>query len=139
MSYLRRVIEHRVAILHPKDELGQLSDQDAVKYVLGKEGEEGSVRLTCTIMVGDREAVRVGDGLSVMEVQTRAADEACRIMRREGRKIRNDMGYSNEKAGAEVHEEEQVEEEVEEDRDQGMDGTEGTGHDSDEYMTADER
>ncbi|MCJ1274748.1 Dicer-like protein 2 [Puttea exsequens] len=79
MPYLRRVIGDGVALLHPKQELGQLSNQNTVEYVLGREGE----RLTCAVKFGDREIVRVGDGLSVMEVQTRAADEACRIVKEE--------------------------------------------------------
>ena len=80
MTYLHRVMENHTALLHPKEELGQLADREKVRYVLGKEGEEGR-RLTCMIMVGEREVAHVGDGLSPMEVQTRAADEACVVLR----------------------------------------------------------
>lgn len=99
-------------------------------------------------MLGERLLVQVGDGLSVMEVQTRAADAACKLLRAEGREIRNNMGYSNGPGGEKVGEQQEAgkeeemaareEEEVERDLDQEMDGTEMTGHDSDEYMTADE-
>ena len=88
MTYLRRVMQRHTALLHPKEELGQLADRERVRYVLGKTGEEAGRRLTCTIMVGEREVVHVGDGLSPMEVQTRAADEACTILRAEGRRAR---------------------------------------------------
>ena len=83
MPYLRRVLEDDIALLHPKEELGQLADQEKVSYILGKESAEGGERLTCAVIVGDRLLSRVGDGLSTTEVQTRAADEACNILRSE--------------------------------------------------------
>ena len=83
MPYLRRVLDSDIALLHPKEELGQLANQDRVKYVLGKEGEESEERLTCTVIVGERSISRVGDGRTTMEVQTRAADQACKTLRRE--------------------------------------------------------
>ena len=83
MTYLRRVLDNEIPVIHPKEELGQLADQDKVKYVLGKEKEEGEERLTCSVFVGERLVLKVGNGLSPMEVQTRAADESCRILRRE--------------------------------------------------------
>ena len=83
MPYLRRVLDNDIAVLHPKEELGQLADQDNVNYVLGKELEEGEERLTCTVIVGEIPISRVGNGLSTMEVQTRAADEACKMLRKD--------------------------------------------------------
>ena len=83
MRYLRRVLDIDIALLHPKEELGQLSNEEEVHYVMGKEGEEGKQRLTCTVIVGDTEIARVGDGLKVLEVQTRAAEIACDAIKRE--------------------------------------------------------
>ena len=83
MPYLRRVLENDIAVLHPKEELGQLADQDEVRYVLGKEVGEGEECLTCTVIVGERPILSVGNGLGTMELETRAADEACKILRRE--------------------------------------------------------
>ena len=83
MPYLRRVLDNDIAVLHPKEELGQLADQDSVSYVLGKEVEEGEERLICTVIVGEIPILTVGNGLSTMEVQTRAADEACKILRQD--------------------------------------------------------
>ncbi len=112
MTYLHRVMQKRTALLHPKEELGQLADREKVRYVLGKEEKEEERRLTCTIIVGERELVRVGDGLSPMEVQTRAADEACKIMRAEGRKARGGRGSGDDDLkGEAVGEEEPGEEE----------------------------
>lgn len=124
MSYLHRVMQNHTALLHPKEELGQLADRERVRYVLGKEGEEEGRRLTCTIMVGEREVAHVGDGISAMEVQTRAADEACVILRREGRRARGgrgsgDDGLEGEAGGEEEGEEAGGEEEGEEDEKEG--------------------
>lgn len=95
MPYLRRALHNDIALLHPKEELGQLADQDSVKYVIGKEGgecKERVERLTCTIFVGERPIISLGDGLSIREVQTRAADEACKILRREKSNSGNGTG-----------------------------------------------
>ena len=83
MSYLHRAMDGRVALLHPKEELGQLANHNRVEYELGKEGEVGHQRLICRVRVGGREIVTVSQGLSVIEVQTRAADEACKVMKKE--------------------------------------------------------
>ncbi len=107
MRYLSRVIRQDIVLLHPKEKLGQLADTEAVTYTRQREAkkEEGGVRegegiieeeqvrgkLTCAIKVGDREIVRVSDGISVVEVETRAAAEAVRILEAEGRKLRTRM------------------------------------------------
>ena len=95
MPYLGRVLNSDIAVLHPKEELGHLAGQDTVRYVLGKEGEEEEreERLTCTVIVGGRPILRVGDGLSTMEVQTKAADEECEILRPE-RSMSGNRGIS---------------------------------------------
>lgn len=139
MPYLRRVLVNEIAVLHPKEELGQLADRDKVKYVLGKEGEEGEERLTCTVFVGERPIVRVGDGLSPMEVETRAADETCSILRRE--RSTSGKGSSGEAVNAVMadgqgEDDETISEDDEEDQEGQATG--GAVYDSDEFMTADE-
>ena len=48
MACLRRVMrEEGVKLLHPKEELGRLSDRDEVRYVMGVEGEQGARRHSC--------------------------------------------------------------------------------------------
>ena len=119
MTYLRRVMQNHTALLHPKEELGQLADREKVRYALGKEGKEER-RLTCTIMVGEREVLHVGDGLSAMEVQTRAADEACVILRAEGRRARGGRGNGDDNLeGEAVGEEEEGEQEEKEEEGEG--------------------
>lgn len=144
MPYLRRVLDNEIAVLHPKEELGQLANRDKVRYVLGKEGEEGEERLTCTVIVGERTILTVGDGLSTMEVQTRAADEACNILRRE-RSISGNGG-SMEVAKAvggdgQGEDDERASEDEDENEDEDKESqriTGGAEYDSDEFMMANE-
>ena len=143
MPYLRRVLDNEIAVLHPKEELGQLANQDKVRYVLGKEGEEGEERLTCTVIVGKRSFIRVGDGLSTMEVQTRAADETCKILRQERSTLGNggSRAFGNAtRADRQGDDGETLSEDKHEDEDEDEDkqATGAEEYDSDEFMTADE-
>lgn len=139
MPYLRRVLDNEIAVLHPKEELGQLADRDKVKYILGKEGEEGEERLTCTVIVGERTIVRVGDGLSTMEVQTRAADVACSILRRE-RSLSGHGGSGEAVSAAMADGQEEGDGTLSENDEEDEEGqvTGDAGNDSDEFMTANE-
>lgn len=86
LPYLRRLLAGGVALYHPKEELGQLADTETVRYeVFREEGEvkEGEKRLGCVVRVGERDIARVGGGVSVMEVETRGAEEAVRILKGE--------------------------------------------------------
>ncbi|KAL8734695.1 MAG: hypothetical protein Q9166_001351 [cf. Caloplaca sp. 2 TL-2023] len=85
MGYLRRLLEGGVALYHPKEELGQLADTESVRYEVSREdeGEGEEKRLRCVVWIGEREVVRVGDGLCVLEVETRAAEEAVRLLKEE--------------------------------------------------------
>ena len=75
-------------MLTRQSSIGQLADQDKVEYTVTMgQAQSEKKRLTCKINVGERDIVTVGDGLSRMEVETRAADEACKILRREGRRL----------------------------------------------------
>ena len=120
MTYLHRVMQNHTALLHPKEELGQLADREKVRYVLGKEGEEEGRRLTCTIMVGEREVAHVGDGISAMEVQTRAADEACVVLRKEGKRARGGRGSGDDDLDGEAVGEEEEGEEDEDEEEGGV-------------------
>lgn len=82
MGYLRRLLQGGVVFYHPKEELGQLADTESVRYeVFREEGEEK--RLGCVVWIGERDVARVGDGVSVSEVETRAAEEAGRVLKAE--------------------------------------------------------
>lgn len=133
--YLRRLMkEGTIALLHPKEELGQLADREKITYVHGTEGEDGETRLTCAIMIGEREVAQVGDGLSKMEVQTRAAEMACEILRKEnrgpGKSRRRDRETSTQEDDVDGHETNE--------EDGGKDNGEDESMDDDVYMAADE-
>ncbi|KAG8531045.1 uncharacterized protein KY384_004402 [Bacidia gigantensis] len=84
MTYLRRVLSSDNALLHPKEELGRLSDQDDVRYVMDKRDDAGGKKwLMCAVIVGEREIAKIEDGFWLIETQTRAADLACEALRRE--------------------------------------------------------
>ncbi|KAI4095920.1 MAG: hypothetical protein Q9206_000152 [Seirophora lacunosa] len=94
MGYLRRLLEGGVALYHPKEELGQLADTETVRYeVFREEGEEK--RLGCVVRVGEREVAKAVDGVSVMEVETRAAEEAVRLLKGERGNAENRHGSLN--------------------------------------------
>ncbi|CZS99458.1 related to Dcl-2 dicer RNA helicase/RNAseIII CAF [Rhynchosporium agropyri] len=98
---MRRMLDEGVQVLNPKEELGMLAGTEKVKYVVkraeasavdtevdGEENEdesesEGELRLLCRVFVGEREVVSIGDGVSVVEVETRAAEEAVRVLKAE--------------------------------------------------------
>lgn len=98
---MRRMLDEDVQVLNPKEELGMLADTQRVKYVVtlatsaeGDDSESGSEdgsggekmggkRLACKVFVGEREVVSVVDGVSVVEVETRAAEEAVRMLKAE--------------------------------------------------------
>ena len=139
MPYMRRILDNEIAVLHPKEELGQLADREKVRYVLGEEGEECEKRLTCTVFVGEKPIVRVGDGLSTIEVETRAADETCIILLR---RKRSDSGSGESREvvrAARAYARGEDDETLSEDEAQDGEGQpRGRDYDDDEFMTADE-
>lgn len=138
MPYLRRILDNDIAVLHPKEELGHLADREKVRYVLGKEGEDCDERLTCTVFVGERPIVKVGDGLSAKEVQTRAADETCIILRRE-RSASGSEGSGRVVRAVRIHGEREDDERLSEHEAHVGEGqATGGDYDDDEFMTADE-
>lgn len=78
LPYLRRIVQGNVKLLHPKEEVGQLADTEEVRYVYALEEEKRTY--WCQVYVGAREVVRVGDGTSRFEVETRAAEKAVEIL-----------------------------------------------------------
>ncbi|KAL6717483.1 Dicer-like protein 2 [Lecanora helva] len=166
MAYLRRVMAEEegegVALLHPKEEVGQLADRERVRYEVGREGEGGDgvdgeegrrggdgegvdagrergkgKRLTCRVFVGEREVAYVGDGMSVAEVKVRAAEVACGVLRREG-KGKGRGGVEGKERGGGKEEEEGEEDEDDEVQTEMLVDEEGEKSDSDSYVTADE-
>ena len=161
VPYLQRVLNSRVALLHPKEELGQLANQEDVHYQMSQEGEKDKQRLFCTIYIGERELVKDVDGLTPMHTQTKAADLACQILRAEMMDVESDKASpeSNDEAnessdvegkGEMVSEDEDSEQGgvllpfdvtenmMNEKRKRAMLASSTTADDSDEYMTAGE-
>jgi len=96
MTYAQRVMRREgegvVAVKHPKEEVGVVAGEQSVRYEVfkvvvndgeGADGDDREGRLGCRVWVGEREAVCVGGGRSVLEVETRAAEEAVGLLKRE--------------------------------------------------------
>ena len=97
LPYLRRVMERgdgMVAMKHPKEELGVVADSEKVRYEIlrvkaneegdGKEDQiedGGRPELRCRVWVGERLIVEIGRGSSVIEIETRAAEKAVRVLK----------------------------------------------------------
>ncbi|KAL9044784.1 MAG: hypothetical protein Q9214_002103 [Letrouitia sp. 1 TL-2023] len=82
MGYLRRVMSGTVGLYHPKEELGQLAGTEQVRYESSTD-ESDRAKLVCVVWVGEREVARVGDGSNRIEAETRAAEEAIRVLKSE--------------------------------------------------------
>ena len=124
LKQLQRALDGDASLMHPKEELGIVADQEAVKYkveIVGKEGEgkENSAdagneqvggRLVCTVQVGEREIVKTVGGVSRLEIETRAAEEAVRILKEKNGKGKSkprhdgDESMDDAAAGAQAHE-----------------------------------
>ncbi|KAJ5054159.1 uncharacterized protein L3040_000441 [Drepanopeziza brunnea f. sp. 'multigermtubi'] len=86
-SIYRRLRFGAMEVYNPKEELGILAAAERVEYKLSTapdtpEGEE-SRGLVCRVFVGEREIACVQDGVSRIEIETRGAEEAVRILRAE--------------------------------------------------------
>jgi len=96
MKYAQRVMRREglgaVAVKHPKEEVGVVAGEESVRYEVfkvvvndgeGVDGDDREGRLGCRVWVGEREVVCVLGGRSVLEVETRAAEEAVALLKRE--------------------------------------------------------
>ncbi|KAH9908133.1 hypothetical protein F4778DRAFT_464583 [Xylariomycetidae sp. FL2044] len=74
LPYLQRLLEDGVDTLHPKNQLGELAGRNlkTVQY----QSEVRDQELFCRVLVDGQVMVEVGGGVSLDEVQTRAAHEA---------------------------------------------------------------
>lgn len=77
LRYLRRLVgPARPDLLHPKENLGHIAGDKTVRYeVTVKDGG-----YECIVHVGDEEIIRIADGSSRVEVQTRAAQGAAAML-----------------------------------------------------------
>lgn len=87
-AYLHTVLERQgEGLLHPKEELGRLAVTDKVKYdvfvteTMDEESKEEVKELGCRVSVGEEVVAEVGGGRERLEVETRAAEQACEVLR----------------------------------------------------------
>lgn len=116
LGVLDRLINDGVHVLHPKEELGRLADQEKVEYFVepasewddGGDGVEvevdenardpgvsvfGRQTWLCRIMIGTRCMVEMDGGVSREEAETKAAEVAVSVLVEERKKrAANDVG-----------------------------------------------
>jgi len=99
LPYMRRILRDDVHVLHPKEELGILADTETVKYVIDARKSEASEGLEylCTVLIGDVKVVSVDGGISKVEVKTKAAECAVKLLKRgrEAAKIGGGDAWNN--------------------------------------------
>ena len=93
LGQLERVLNEDITLLHPKEELGMVADREAVKYIVevqeqdsdeqgsGLPNEKTHGGLICTTMVGGQEVSKVKGGVSRLELETRAAQAALKVLK----------------------------------------------------------
>ncbi len=82
LPYLHRLVQDRVHILHPREELGILADNKEVEYDVQLQNTDDETRKwTCAVSVGGTQVSKVYDGVSDDEVRTRAAEIAVSSLR----------------------------------------------------------
>lgn len=85
LTYLRRIIQDRVSVVHPKEELQIIAGVQRVRYDLTEEMDGGEGRkVACSVYVGDDMIAEVRGGIDADEAQVRAAAEAILRMRTGG-------------------------------------------------------
>ena len=98
-QYLEKVLENNIHLIHPKEELGRVAVEKAVKYDCwaqeNAEGEKDQEIWSCRISIGGVEMCTVDKGRNKFEVETRGAEEAVRIIKARGledKKVINGSG-----------------------------------------------
>lgn len=98
MRYVRYVTTGRICrLLHPKQRLGQVAGKSRINYEakLAETEEEKTRRWVCRVLVDDEGIVEVGDGVSRIEVETRAADAALLVLGKQETKDSEEVSVGN--------------------------------------------
>lgn len=85
MSYMRRVVNEEVELLHPRNRLQHAAGSAKVDFNTRAErvqngAGESKLQWTCSVRVGDEDIIEVGDGLNRVEIETKAAAVAAAIL-----------------------------------------------------------
>ncbi|ORY56117.1 RNase3 domain-containing protein [Pseudomassariella vexata] len=74
LAYMRRMVDDKVDIMHPKNKLGELEATKVVKYEILRYPDTGD--LACKVFIDDEFVVEVGGGVNKEEIKTKAAEAA---------------------------------------------------------------
>lgn len=85
LPYLDRALDTEIHVMHPKEELGVVAGNEKVKYdvvVVGEHDEVGDkMGYKCTVLVGGKEIAWVSGSRTSIEAETRAAEDALRVLK----------------------------------------------------------
>ncbi|ODH15088.1 hypothetical protein ACO22_06474 [Paracoccidioides brasiliensis] len=88
MNFLRRILQDEIDIMHPKQRLGEMVGQMQVRYetvhVVEEEGGDALGHWTCKVFVDDECVFEEHDGVSLVEVETKAAEAALSVLQNRG-------------------------------------------------------
>lgn len=82
------ILNDHVDTLSPKERVGILADQEAVKYESARSEIGGRKRFTCTLTMGEEAIVTVTDCSSKEEAEVKAAYKACKVLEARGASYR---------------------------------------------------
>ncbi|KAH8677366.1 hypothetical protein BX600DRAFT_506412 [Xylariales sp. PMI_506] len=83
-AYLSRIRRDGVDVEHPKNKLSRLAQQREVRYeIIPAHAASGpGSGLACRVFVGGQVVAEVGGGVNQEEIKTKAAMEACEVLKR---------------------------------------------------------
>lgn len=84
LRYLKRFLKDKVNLLHPKNKLGELVVHRKVRYKTWQDPTREANCYVCQVQVDDKLVVLVENGIKTEEVETKAADMACRLLEKHG-------------------------------------------------------
>ena len=113
LPWLRQAMDRDVSLLHPKEGLGIVANTMSVVYkttpfkeqvIDQTESEVSELRYRTIVSVGDRE-ICAATGVSRMDAETRAADQALDVLRAEGKDTAAQMDTVSRDDGADENDE----------------------------------
>ncbi|PSR90511.1 ATP-dependent helicase DCL-2 [Coniella lustricola] len=82
LRYLRRLLQDKVHVLHPKEELGRLAGNETVAYVVRQEeSSAGGNEWLCQVEVGGQLVAEENGCLFKEEARVKAATRACEMIK----------------------------------------------------------
>lgn len=94
LKHMQRLIQEKVHVLHPREELCILADGKEVNYEPKlRKTDEDCDEWTCAVFVGERKVAEVSEGVTENEVKTKVAEIAVSLLRFEDGRSGSPVSY----------------------------------------------